>query len=217
MATFPQLTIPLKARGRFKVREPFRISETIDYTVIAIRSFKDLYREGTNPYTTIYVPVGLVDGVVFDDHTFSFAEEEIRGINIVTLTDDAGRSILVPDNYITAYPSSTSIAYLEFILSCSLGPLPQNIDTTSAVAAVTQAVLKEFGVTSTVQIHTLPTLTNPTYDEHLALEQARIGAIDASGSTAEQLRKYQQDILDRDGIIAALTQILIDNNLMPTN
>ncbi len=217
MASFPQLSIPLKARGRFKVREPFRISETLDYTAIAIRSFKDLYRENTNPYTAIYVPVGLTDGIVFDGHTFSFAEEENRGINIVTLTDDAGRSILVPDNYITSYPSSASVNYLEFILSCSLGPLPENIDTTSAVTAVTQAVLKEFGINPTVQVHTLPTLTNPTYDEHVALEQARIGAIDPTGSTAEQLRKYQQDILDRDGIIAAMTQILIDNNLMPTN
>lgn len=217
MAVYPQLSIPQKARGRFKVREPFRISETIDYTVIAIRSFQDLYRDGTNPYTTVYVPVGLTDGIVFDGHTFSFAEEETRGINIVTLCDDVGRSILVPDNYITSYPSSTNITYLEFILSCSLGALPQDIDTTAAMAAVSEAVQKTFGVTPNVLVHTLPTLTNPTYDEHIALEQARIGSIDASGSAAARERKYQQDIADRDGIIASMTQILIDNNLMPTN
>lgn len=217
MAVYPQISVPLKARGRFKVREPFRVSETLDYTVIAIRSFADMYRLGTNPYTTVYTPVGLTDGMVLNGHTFNFADEENRGINIVTLSDDMGRCILVPDNYITSYPASTSVSYLEFVLSCSLGALPQDIDTTSATVAVIEAVQKSFGVTPNVMVHTLPTLTNPTYEEHLALEQARIGSIDASGSVAARERKYQQDIADRDAIIASMTQILIDNNIMPSN
>lgn len=216
MAEYQQLTPDLLARGRYKVREPFRISDDVDYTCIAIRSFRDIYREGSNPYTTIYQPVGLVDGFVIGDMTFSFAREELRGINIVTLMDDAGQSYLIPDNYIASFPSSTTVQYREFILSCSLGPLPEDIDTVAAELAVASAVSEQFGIEPTVAVHSLATLTNPTYEEHLALEQARKAAINTGSGQTERVKELEENALRDREIIATLTQILVDNNLLPS-
>lgn len=216
MAEYQQLTPSLLARGRYKVREPFRISDAVDYTCVAIRTFRDIYREGTNPYTTIYQPVGLVDGHVIGDMTFSFAREEIRGINIVTLMDDSGQSYLIPDNYITSFPSSTTIKYREFILSCSLGPLPEDIDTIAAEQAVKDAVGAQFGIEANVSVHSLATLTNPNYEEHLALEQARLASINTGSESISRIKELEEEALRNNQIIDTLTQILIDNNLLPS-
>lgn len=216
MAEYPQYTPAYRARGRFKLRPPFAVSDSIDYTCIAIRSFAELYREGTNPYTTIYVPNGLSDGTVIDDVTFNFSREEIRGINIITLADDQGRAYLVPDNYILSYPSSTTIVYREMILSCSLGALPENIDLSSAQEAVVTAVNNAFGITPTVASHSLATTTNPTYEQHLALEQARIASIKSDETAAAKINQLRADIAYRDNLIQTLSKILIDNNLMPS-
>jgi hypothetical protein len=216
MATYAQNTPALRARGKYVVRSPFTVANDVDYTCIAIRSFKDIYREGTNPYTTIYTPVGLVDGAVVDGSTFSFAEEEIKGINIVTLADDLGRCILVPDNYISSIPTTSSVSYLEYILSVSLGALPDDIDLSAAQTAIIEAVGNQFGIDATVLIHTLATSTSPTYEQHLALEAAREAKIKL-GTSNEALIKLQQAQLDEQSLkIAALTQILVDNNLMPS-
>lgn len=216
MAEYQQLTPTLMSRGRYKVREPFRISEDIDYTCIAIRSFRDIYREGTNPYTTIYQPAGLIDGYMVDGTTFSFAREETRGINIITLIDDAGQSYLIPDNYIAGYPSSTTIQYREFILSCSLGALPEEVDTIAAEQAIKDAVGEQFGIQPTVAVHSLATLTNPTYEEHLAMEQARKAAINTGSGANERIKELEEQALRNDQIISTLTQILIDHNLLPS-
>lgn len=216
MADYQQLTPPLRARGRYKVREPFRISDEVDYTCIAIRTFKDMYREGTNPYTAIYSKVGLIDGAIVNSETFNFSREEDRGINIITLTDDLGRSFLIPDNYITSYPSSTSVEYREIILSCSLGALPLDTDTTLAEQAIIDAVGAQFGITPTVMTHSLATLNNPTYEQHLALEQARFAAMETGTTSTAIIEGLRADLELRDKTIQTLTQILKDNNLLPT-
>lgn len=216
MADYPQLTPPLRGRGRFKVREPFRISADVDYTCIAIRTFKDMYREGTNPYTAIYSKVGLIDGATFNNETFSFSREEDRGINIITLADDLGRSFLIPDNYITSFPSSTSVEYREIILSCSLGALPIDTDITLAQQAIIDAVGAQFGITPSVLTHSLSTLNNPTYEEHLALEQARFAAMENGTTSNDIINGLRDQIEVRDKTILTLTQILKDNNLLPT-
>lgn len=217
MADYPQLTPALRARGRYRVRTPFRISEDVDYTCIAIRSFKDMYRDGGNPYNDVYAPVGLIDGAIFEANTFKYSNEETRGINIITLMDDMGRGYLIPDNYITSFPSSTSVIYRELILSCSLGAVPIDTDTTAVEQAIVDAVSAQFGITPTVQSHSLATLNNPTYDEHLALEQARIAAMQIGTSSADIIQQLQDDLLMRDRTIATLTQILRDNNILPTS
>ena len=219
MNTYPQLTPALKARGRYKLRKPFAVADNIDYTCLAIRSFKDIYREGENPYIKVYLPVGLVDGTNLDDGTvFSFKDEELRGINIITLADDKGNNILVPDNFILSYPSETGINYREFYLSCSLGPLPDTIDLTVVKDTVKEAVQGVLGVIVTVNDHSIPTTTSPTYEEHLALSQARVAMIEANRSGyVNKINELSSEVAALRVVNDTLTQILKDNNLLNGN
>ncbi len=217
MAEYQQLTPTQRARGRYTVREPFVINTDKDYTCIGIRSFGDLYREKIDPYEDVYKPVGLIDNITTTDGSiFKFSEEAARGINIITLSDDVGNHVLVPDNYITSMPVSSSVQYREFVLSVSLGPLPTDMDTITAEQAVIDAVGSQFGIEASVKTHTLPTSTNPTFEEHLALEQARQGKVQIGSSKDAQIKQLENAVNERDEKIRTLIKILQDNNLLPT-
>lgn len=216
MAEFPQLTPTHRARGRFSVRAPFIVSGDKDYTCIAIRTFSDLYREKIDPYEAVYVPVNLLNGTEVDGEIFNYGEEAARGINIITLVDDIGNHVLIPDNYITAMPTSSNTEYLEFVLSVSLGALPSDMDTITAENAVRDAVAGQFGVEPKVKTHTLPTTSNPTYEEHIALEQARQAKVLIGSSKDALIRQLEITNNEKDQKIASLIKILQDKNLLPT-
>lgn len=216
MADYQQMTPAPRARGRYTVRLPFVINTNQDYTCIAIRSFNDLYRDRIDPYEVIYRPAGLTDGITAPDGTiFKYAEESQRGINIITLMDDVGNHVLVPDNYITGMPVGSAVQYLEFVLSVSLGPLPSDMDTIVAENAVKDAVDAQFGIDSKVKTHTLPTTTNPTFEEHLALEQARQAKVVIGSSKDAEIRRLEALNTEKDLKIQSLIKILQDNNLLP--
>lgn len=215
MAEYPQLTPEPRARGRYTVREPFTLNTDKDYTCIGIRSFSDLYREKVDPYEMVYKPVNLIDNTTHDGKIFRFGEEAARGINIITLADDIGNHVLIPDNYITSMPVSSSVQYLEFVLSVSLGPLPSDIDIILAEEAIKDAVGEQFGVEVLVKTHTLPTTTNPTFEEHLTLVQARQAMAKIGSSKDALIRSLEQSNAEKDLKMATLVKILQDNNLLP--
>lgn len=217
MSEFPQLTPSPRARGKYTVRAPYILSADRDYTCIAIRSFADMYREKLDPYKLVYESVGLVDGVTQSNGiVFRYGEESARGINIITLSDDLGVHYLIPDNYLTGIPTSTGIQYLEFVLSVSLGPLPSTMDLSVAVNAVSEAVSSQFGITPVIKTHSLPTTTNPTYEEHLAVEAARQGRMVYGSNKDNTIKQLNASLAAKDATIVTLMAILSENNLLPT-
>lgn len=215
MAAYPQLTPPQRARGLWKIRPPFIINEDHEYTCVAIRTFDDMVNDGLDPYNQIYKPVGLQDGVTVGTTVFNFGEERLRGINIISLMNPIGDIYHVPDNYILSYPSTVAIQYDHFILSASLGPLPTNTDFAMAEQAVVDAVSKYFGITPDVNIHRTDTLTSPTYEQHLEFERVRIAAIQYSDTSANRIAELEAKLAQATQIVNTLTQICIDNNIMP--
>ena len=78
------------------------------------------------------------------------------------------------------------------------------------------AVGAQFGIETDVSIHSLATLTNPTYEEHLALEQARLASINTGSESISRIKELEEEAVRNNQIIDTLTQILIDNNLLPS-
>lgn len=214
---YPQNTPPQRARGLWKLREPFVILADVDYTCTAIRSYDDMYNDGIDPYTDIYKPVGLVDGVAVGTETFSYARERLLGINIISLADPKGQVYHVPDNYILSFPSTVGIEYTHFILSASLGALPSNIDLTPAITAMKESIKDAFGVDATINTHSIPTLTSPTYEQHLELERIREAAKNIDNSQAAKNEELERKLLLANDTVKTLTQICIDNNILPAS
>ena len=55
-------TPPLRARGRYVLRNPWVANPGKLYTNMAIRTFEDVYELGTDVYETYYVPMDWLTG-----------------------------------------------------------------------------------------------------------------------------------------------------------
>lgn len=216
MAT-SQITPVYRSVGRYTVRSPFTVLNTVDYTCVAISTFQDLYDKGIDPYTTIYVPVGLSTGVTLSDGTlFDFDKEALLGINIISLADPSGKIIHIPDNYISSVPTTTGIAQERVILSADLGLLPVNTDITTAIKAVSDTVNSYFGITTVqVKANRVASTRSLTYEEALRLKQTRDNAVNLQTTKDAQIAdlKNKLDLAQRTNQTYA--QILKDNNIMP--
>jgi hypothetical protein len=62
----------------------------------------------------------------------------------------------------------------------------------------------------------MPTTTNPTYEEHLALEQARQGKVIVGSSKDALIKQLQNSNNEKDLKIASLVKIMQDHNILPT-
>lgn len=210
---YPQLTPSQSAKGFWTVRLPFAVVTTTEYTCVAIRSFSDMARAGIDVYNSIYVPVGLIDGVTYDTHLFSFEEEQLRNINIVTLTDNIGNIVNVPDNYILTYPNISGVTYLRYILSADLGPLPSTIDLSALKTAMVDTIKDNLGVENAeILEHVLNTTTNPTLEQHIEFERVRLNATNLANTPSHQLLELQTRLEALETMNRELTQICIDNN-----
>lgn len=211
---YPQNTPTQRARGLWKLRTPFAVLADVEYTCVAIRTFDDMYNDGIDPYKDIYVPVGLVDGTAVGTEQFSYARERLLGINMISLANPKGQIYHVPDNYILSYPSTVGILYEHFILSASLGALPSNIDLAPVIEAMRGSIKDAFGVTAEVNVHRIPTLTSPTYEQHLELERIREATKNIDNTSAARIEELERQRDLANETVKTLTQVLIDNNLM---
>lgn len=214
---YPQNTPPQRARGLWKLRSPFAVLADVEYTCIAIRSFDDMYNDGIDPYVDIYKPVGLVDGVAIGSETFNYARERMLGINIISLANPKGQIYHVPDNYILSFPNAIGVTYVHYILSASLGALPSNIDLTPAITAMKESIKDSFGVEATINTHSIPTLTSPTYEQHLELERIREAAKNVDNSQSAKIEELERKLALSNETVKTLTQICIDNNILPAD
>lgn len=216
MESYPQITPAIRARGIYSVRAPFQIIAGVEYTCVAVRTFKDMYNDNIDPYTTVYEPVGLIEGATIDGSIFTMRQEELKGINIISLAAPNGDVIHIPNNFILSVPNTTTIGYEHIVLTCSLGPQPSSVDLTLAIAAIQDAVKDNFGFSPEVSIGRVETTKAVTYEEYLLLEQARINALNIAESPQQLLLAERARNAELTAILQAYSQILIDNNLMPT-
>lgn len=215
MKNYSQMTPSIRARGTWTVRQPFSVNDKVTYTCIAVRTFKDIYNDGLDPLELVYQTVGITEGMVIDGTSFSLKEEELKGINIISIADASGEVKHIPDNFILSFPNSSTVVYEHVILTCSLGPLPNGTDTTAAELAVQDAVKNAFGVNSSVKIARAPSLNAVTYEEHLMLERARLNAIKLDKTSDGKISELEEKLALANKTIATLKQLCVDNNLFP--
>lgn len=212
-------TPPMYARGRYVLNAPWAddIVNTKLYTCIAIRSLKDIYDDGLDPYKEFYLPNGLVDGVVFGLETFLFQEEKDLLANIITLQrDDNEQTIYVPDTFIASFPSMGDVKYSQTIISMDFGAIPDYLDLGVLGTELANKAGKTIGKIPAFKIHRAPSANVPSNVQHEALEAARVGAIANQESDYAKAKRLEQEIVQLKATIATQTSILEDNGWLPT-
>lgn len=188
-----RITPLLGTKGKFNVKLPFTTHPAKLYEVIAIRSFDDVYKAGRDVYEDLYKKMGLIDGTATPDGVFDFATEKAKGPNIISLRDPSGEVLYVPDTFITTYPETKEVPYDHVVLSMSLGAIPQTLDLSSLMDDVKDFIQSRTGVGAEMQLHIAPSETNPTAEQHLALEAARSALV--TNNTSNALKVTQQAAL----------------------
>ena len=231
------VTPHIQTRGFFKFKSPWVAKQGVVYTVIAIRTFTELFRQGEDVYEKYYKSVGVINGANINGSKFSFDEEVLLHPSIVIFSGTDGSTMYVPSTFIAEIPSESSVSYSEVLLTISLGPLPDYLDIELQVQDVVDYAKTRFNVETHGYVGNIPLLSNPSFEEHALMEQTRLGkpitappVVDPTppstqtpvevnppepkATTQMLLDDTNQRIKEQDEIIKSLIAILDDNGLM---
>lgn len=206
--------LTINTAGKFVLKKPYVAKESVKYNVTALREFSDLYIKGVDVYSQYYKPYGLIDGVEVNGSTFSFATEAKLNPTIITLEGSDDTVIYVPSTYVESFPVSGDVTYSRLILTADLGALPDSVSLESILQDMEDLIQANFGIRPVVNIARGFTIEQPTMDEHLVLEQSRIGSIAVTQNNFTENNKLKEDNALLDSQVKALTAILRDNNLI---
>lgn len=107
-------TPPMKTTGLYTVASPFQLQQR-SYTTVAIRSIRALVANDGNVFLTYYAPFNIL--------RTRYDEDLAADVNLITLADSDGQTVVIPSSFILGYPSEIAIPYSSFILSVDLGEM----------------------------------------------------------------------------------------------
>lgn len=193
-------------KGKFEFLSPFVAASDTEYTVVAVRSFVELSKNQIDVYSIYYASGGVAKEV--------FEADSQRGASIISLRDDAGQFLYIPDSFIASAPDIGGVKYERKILSIDLGALPADIDLTNLQEEISDFILGKVGVLSTVSLGTMKSIGIVSQDQHEANEDGRIGRIahpETALDEAVRLRVENQSITQRYN---SLLRLALQNGLI---
>ena len=199
--THSVLSPPINTIGEFTCYAPFELVPGVTYRCSAVRTFAELEKRGTNVYTTFYQPKNI------DTETYQI-DSNLKA-SIVTLTSGAGEEIYVPDTYIQSYPGDSGVIYSNKVIVVKLGMMPDTVDTTYLVEAITDAVRRYVGVESIPEVATIPVIDAMTNAKHVQLEATRRSAIVNYVGYEEQITKLtntNESLLEQNEKLLAIIE-----------
>jgi hypothetical protein len=168
MASFiPQVGV----KGVWTLLTPFQslLTPNIAYKCLAIRSLQDIIAGGGDPQTLYYTPNNLSSQV--------YQTDLANGVNILTLQNDSGITVYVPDSYLTTFPDIGGVPYNVVVLTINLGAIPESTDLTYLNSKISDAVQDNLGVSATIIPVVASATTIVSNDADATFQAARQTAI----------------------------------------
>lgn len=107
---------PIGAEGVYSLAAPFTTLPKERFKCVDVRRISGYIANNEDPYELVYAPKNLARSI--------YEEDLKRDLEIVTLLSDRAMRILVPANYIQAYPAQDGISYLRVGLTVHMPPIP---------------------------------------------------------------------------------------------
>lgn len=200
---------PIGTKGRYILHDPFgaAIHPTELYQLSAVRYFEDIENNGGNVYDLYYKPFNLPESQVQTD----------RGnrVALLTLTTPKYPPIYVPTSFVQSYPDLNVRPYSQYILTLSLGPLPDDVILEPAMNAVANAASDFLGVTPQVFTASIPLSDLITAEDHENREVTRQAAIADRTTDYALVRELQGQVMTLTQQVAILQKICKDNGYVP--
>lgn len=200
---------PIGTKGPYKLLEPFAASmQPLEiYELNAVRYFEDIENNGGNVFDLYYKPFGLTEANVATDRQ--------NRVAILTLLTMKYPPIYVPTSYVNGYPNLDSKPYSQYILTLSLGPLPNDVILDPTKTAVANAVSDFLGVTPEVFVGVMPLSDVVTPEDDANREVTRQAAIKNRTTDFARLWEAQNTIASLNQQIQIYQKICKDNGYIP--
>lgn len=197
----------LGSSGAWKLKAPFdtKIIASVAYSCESISSLSALVADGVDVFQAYYVANGL-DQATYNQHV-------LDGISFITLVSETGVAISVPAPYLDGWPSSDVIPYVVVGAVVQLGALPNTIDPAFLTPLIQNVVKNALGTDVTVEYVAMSDVTNKTYSDHQALENARQANIADDNNDYTRRLKAEAALIDAKATIAALQKFIIDSGI----
>lgn len=200
---------PNGTKGRYNLLEPFgaAIQPNELYELAAVRYFEDIENNGGNVYELYYKPYNLPESQVSTDRQ--------NRVAILTLLTMKYAPLYVPSSFVKSYPDLNVKPYSQYILTLSLGPLPDDVILEPTMAAVANAASDFIGMLPEVYVGSLPLSDVITPEQHENREVTRQAAI--ANRTTDYARVYelQAKVAELDQHVKILEKICKDNGYIP--
>lgn len=175
--------------GVYQVEPPWTLLPGKVYRCSGHRTFEQYIVSGEDPVEKVYAPVGLTEVEYLADST-------LAGILVVTLVTEDGDTLSLPNKYIIDYPESAIVPHSWYVLTLSLGMLPDDYNLQRIEAAAKEAVSDYIGVEPNVFVvkkKIADVVTEAMAQQLYAIRQA---AIRNRNSTYADKRYLEQQILE---------------------
>ncbi len=200
-----RMTPPMSISGAFLLRQPFVADSNRSYTVIAIRTFKEMLARSQDPLKVVYQPVGLGET--------AYVADQQAGALVICLRDSTGSLIYVPDTYIDQYPNMGSVAYSRLIAAVSLGMWPDYRDLSDVEQAIAESVEAKLGVKPEIFLTRAATSTHMTEQQHVQLTATRLAGVTVNETTtatiqrlSDEVARLQRLLTEQEAVIEALVE-----------
>lgn len=199
--------------GRFTFKPPF-VAGNDQLTVVSLRSFGELQQQGIDPYTTYYVPAGLVDGQTLNGLVFNFKAEQGQNPIIVSLKNSRGKIVHVPNTYMNTMPAAASSTYVNKHIVLTMGAYPKDEKLTSIIDDLKDRALTITNETITATLVVTPISPAMTQTEINDLETLRKNNRRSQMTVFEQLKSTQAQLAESQKTVQTLTNVLRQHGLL---
>lgn len=197
------------ARGPWKVEPPFTVDETLNYTCIADRSFREMEGEGVGVYQQVYQPLGILQEKCETDR--------VNAVTIVTLECEGKPNLLIPTSYITSAPTTVSEGFSRVVVAVDIGILSDKVPLDHLKQTLQQAVQDITGQENAkVELFLAPYSGVITPDKAELMESNR-QALLKNGTNQYAENKRLTDLLTiEQEKVKRLEKIIIDHSVPTT-
>lgn len=199
----------LGQRGRYNLNDPFGAAMAPNelYTLTASRLFEEIEGRGDDVYELFYKPYLISEQQVAIDRQ--------NNVAILTLANPKYPPLYVPSSYVKSYPDLNTRPYSQFVLTLSLGPLPDDIILEPAMGAIANAASDFLGVTPQVHIGSMPLSDAITPEQHENREATRQAAINNRTTDYARVRELNAQVASLNQQVKMLEKIIKDNGYVP--
>lgn len=180
--------------GLWSLKAPYSnlIDTKVEYTCISVNNISGMIAQGLDPKKDIYIASG--------DTEANFILDQQNNRCIVQLQAGTGVIVTVPNSALNKLPTADGVNYVSLVLGISLSIIPESLDLSTLKDKISQLVLKEIGVKSTVFQSIMGGSIVLDHSKHEQIETARAAIVANSSNTLlenEQLKTQVQALANK--------------------